>query len=100
MVFIIQILTFKIINMRALTIITSTLLATTIGVVFGVLFAPQKGSKTRSKISEKNQQYTDYLSDKFDHFVDSVSHPLESIEEETKRLAKKANATAKKVAAE
>ncbi len=86
--------------MKTSKIILSTLLASAAGVAIGMLFAPQKGSTTRRKISEKNHQYSDYLADKFDDFIDSVSHPLESIEDETKRLARKANESAKKVASE
>ncbi len=86
--------------MKTSTIILNTLLASAAGVVIGMLFAPQKGSKTRRQISEKNHQYSDYVADKFDNFIDSVSHPLESIEDETKRLARKANVSAKKVASE
>jgi gas vesicle protein len=84
--------------MKTSNIIINTIMASAVGVAIGMLFAPQKGSRTRRKISEKNHQYSDYLSDKFDDFVDLVSHPLESVESETKRLANKANA--KKVAAE
>ena len=84
--------------MKTSRIILSTLLASAAGVAIGMLFAPQKGSKTRSQITEKNHEYSEYLAEKFDDFVDSMSHPLESIEGETKRLAKKANESAKKVA--
>jgi gas vesicle protein len=86
--------------MKTSTIIINTLIASAVGVAIGMLFAPQKGSKTRRNISEKNQEYSDYLADKFGDFIDSVSHPLESVEEETKRLARKANERAKKVAYE
>lgn len=86
--------------MKALTIIVSAVAASAAGVVLGMLFAPQKGSVTRRRISQKNHQYTDYLSDRFDDFVDTVSHSLESIEDETQRLAEKASAEVKKAAAE
>lgn len=86
--------------MKSSTIFINTLLATAAGVAIGLLFAPQKGSKSRRNISRKNQEYTDYLSDRFDQFVDSVSHPLESIENETKRIAKKAGERAKKAVTE
>jgi gas vesicle protein len=86
--------------MKKSSIIIYSLIASAAGVAIGILFAPQKGSQTRKQISEKNHQYSDYLADKYNEFIDSVSHPLESIEEETKRLARKANENVKKAASE
>ncbi len=86
--------------MKTSRIIMSTLLASAAGVGIGMLFAPQKGSKTRKQISEKNHEYSDYLSDTYHEFVDSVSQPLESIQNETEKLAKKANKSVKKVTSE
>ncbi len=86
--------------MKTSKIILSTLLASAAGVAIGMLFAPQKGSRTRRKISEKNHEYSDYLTDKFESFVDAVSHPLESIENEAKRLARTDGKNAKKEASE
>lgn len=86
--------------MKTLNIILNVFLASAAGVAVGMLFAPEKGSKTRRKISEKNHQYSDYLAEKFDDFVDSVSHPLESIEHETKRLVNRAGKEAKRAASE
>jgi gas vesicle protein len=81
--------------MKALTFFTATIIASTVGVAVGMLFAPQKGSKTRRKIAEKNHQYTDYLNDRFDDFIDTVSHPFENAEDEIQRLADKAKAEAR-----
>lgn len=86
--------------MKALRIITTTLGATVIGVALGILFAPNKGSKTRRTISKKSHKYADHLSDSFDDFFDTVSHSLESVENKTARLAKKGKDKAKKVAAD
>lgn len=86
--------------MKISNIILNVVLASAAGVAVGMLFAPEKGSKTRRKISEKNHQYSDYLVEKLDDFIDSVSHPLESIDHETKRLARKVTKEAKRAARE
>lgn len=84
--------------MKTLKIITTTLGATVIGAALGILFAPNKGSKTRRNISNKSHEYADHLSDSFDDFVDTVSHSFESVEKETARLAKKGKDKAQKAA--
>lgn len=62
----------------------------------GLLYAPNKGSVTREKLSKKSQQYSNLVADKFDDVVSSIAHPLEKLEEETVRLANKAKAKAER----
>ena len=43
------------------------------GAILGILFAPDKGSVTRKKISEKGGDYSDVVKDKFNEFIDTCS---------------------------
>ncbi len=84
--------------MKSLTLITATLAATVIGFTFGILFAPNKGAKTRNNISKKSHKYAGHLTDSYDDFVDKISHSFENIEAKTLRIAEKGKAKVKKAA--
>jgi gas vesicle protein len=55
------------------------------GVVAGILFAPDKGSETRKKISQKGKD----LKDRFNDFVDSISEEFHSMKDDAEDLAQK-----------
>ncbi|MEX1261851.1 MAG: YtxH domain-containing protein [Balneolaceae bacterium] len=86
--------------MKNTRMILTALSATATGVLIGLLYAPNKGTATREKITKKSQEYSDYIVDRVDDFVDSVSRPLEDMGDEAERLADKAKSKAKKATAD
>ncbi len=59
------------------------------GAVLGILFAPDKGSKTRKKIAQKSGDYVDELGDKFNELVNTMSQKIDILKEEVSTMAEK-----------
>jgi len=51
------------------------------GALVGILFAPEKGSVTRKKMSKKAEDFTDGLKEKFNEFLDDISEKFEEVKE-------------------
>lgn len=60
-------------------VLLGALAGVAVGVVIGVLFAPEKGSVTRKKVTKKSEDYADILKTKFDEFVDSVTEKAQDM---------------------
>ena len=68
-------------------ILLGVLVGVAIGATLGILFAPDKGSSTRKKISQKRDEYADELEEKFNEFIDSIPKKSETVKEETTHMA-------------
>lgn len=69
-----------------------------VGATLGILFAPDKGTVTRKKISQKGQDYAEELKDKFNEFIGSISKKFETVKEDAVGMAEKIKSKAGEVA--
>ncbi len=73
-------------------VVLGTLAGLAIGAIAGILFAPEKGSKTRKQILDKGDDYADELKSKFDKFSDSLKEKFESTKKDVEGLVDKGKA--------
>ena len=58
-----------------------------IGATLGILFAPEKGIKTRSLISKKSDDYAEELEQQLTKFLENFSTKLETVKEDVVHVA-------------
>lgn len=56
------------------------------GAILGILFAPEKGDKTRRKIMNKSNDYADELKNKLDTLLGTINKKYEKIWHEGENL--------------
>lgn len=62
-------------------VIGALLAGAAIGGILGILFAPDKGSKTRKKIVGETNDLTDTIKEKFDDFLEEIKEEVEAVKE-------------------
>ncbi len=55
-------------------ILTAVAVGAAIGGILGVLYAPEKGTETRKKISDRTKKITDAAKEKLDELMHKVNH--------------------------
>lgn len=75
--------------MNAGKMILSIAVGVAAGAVIGLLLAPDKGTETRRKISERSNEYADGLKTKFNDFIENMMDKFDSVKSEAENLAHK-----------
>lgn len=78
--------------MKTRNTILGILGAVAAGAVLGILFAPDKGAKTRKKIIQKTNEKTDEIKTKIDNLSQTVSEKYNSVLDKGEQLAEKGKA--------
>ena len=70
-------------------LVTGILVGAAAGAILGVLFAPDKGTETRKKISKKSSDLTDTLKSKYSDFVDGIASKFHGAKDDAEALLDK-----------
>ena len=75
--------------MKSGKVLAAVLLGAAVGAVLGILFAPDKGSETRKKISKKAGDINDTVRSKFNELGEAIAEKYDSIRGEANEIMEK-----------
>lgn len=81
--------------MKSEEILLGVLAGVAVGALLGILFAPDKGSVTRRKISKMSEGYSDVIKEKFEDFLENVTQQYEKVMEEVNDFTEKVDSDEK-----
>lgn len=70
-------------------LLTGILIGAAAGAVLGVLYAPEKGTDTRRRLSEKGGEWGDTVKNKFNELGEAISEKYDSIRGEATDMLNK-----------
>ena len=74
---------------KATKVVTVLGAAAALGALFGILYAPDKGTRTRKKIARKYKHISDTVEDTINERRDQLTELKEDIEEQLERIQSK-----------
>ena len=75
--------------MKSCKVLLGLLAGVAAGAILGILFAPDKGSKTRKQILDKGEDFAGSIKEKIENAVNSATKSYESSKEEVENLVSK-----------
>jgi gas vesicle protein len=67
--------------MSAGKVLLGIVVGAAVGAVFGVLYAPAKGSMTRRRIVRRGTDYVEDVKEKFNEYIDALTEEYDSVKE-------------------
>ena len=89
-------LSFKNKTMSSGKVLLGLLAGVAAGALLGILFAPEKGSVTRKKMSKKAEEFGDGLKEKFNEFVDDITEKFGEVREDISDFTEPKKSSAEK----
>jgi gas vesicle protein len=66
-------------------VVLGVLAGVAIGATLGILFAPDKGTETRKKISRKGEDVIDEIAEKFNELLNNLTEKIDTVKEEIEK---------------